>query len=150
VRHQFELAESKQTLAEGLAEYYAANPALKRGSDLQTPQARQFFESHDAVHVLYGCGTSMPDEAVVKLASLLGTTGGLGVLRGYLLYESRDIYRGLPLGETLCAVLMAPYLILRTIWRCIGQRQRWPWDQHHEYMHVPLHEIRTRFGIRVV
>jgi len=127
-RHQFELPDSTQTLAEGLAEYFAANPMLKRDADLLSAQARQFFRSHDTVHVVYGCGTSMPDEAVVKLASLCGTTGGLG---------------------TLLALLAAPYLIARTLWRCLRQRRRWPWEGHDELMHVPLREIRARFGIKV-
>jgi len=148
-RHQFELPDSTQTLAEGLAEYFAANPMLKRDADLLSAQARQFFRSHDTVHVVYGCGTSMPDEAVVKLASLCGTTGGLGVLRGYVHHETLDIYRHLPLRSTLLALLAAPYLIARTLWRCLRQRRRWPWEGHDELMHVPLREIRARFGIKV-
>jgi len=147
--HRFESPDSTQTLAEGLAEYFASNPTLKRDADLLSPQARTFFRSHDTVHVVYGCGTSMPDEAVVKLASLCGTTGGLAVWRGYMNHESFDIYRKLPFGSTLLAVLAAPYLIVRTIWRCMRQRKRWPWDQHQDWMHVPLREIRATFGIRV-
>jgi hypothetical protein len=146
--HAYELASSAQTLAEALGEYYAANAGLKRGSSL-SPEAQEFFRCHDAVHVLYGCGTSMPDEAIVKLASLFGTTGGLSVLRGYRLHESLDIYRKLPLRSTLLALLIAPYLILRTIWRCFRQRDAWPWSQHDEYMNSPLHELRARFGIKI-
>ena len=147
-RHRFESADSTQTLAEGLAEYFAANAALKR-DDLLSPEARRFFRAHDAVHVVYGCGTSMPDEAVVKLASLFGTTGGFGVLRGYLHHESLDIYRKLPLGNTLLAMLTAPWLIARTVWRCLRQPRRWPWEEHAALMHVSLREIRAQFGIRV-
>lgn len=146
--HRFESASSTQTLEEGLAEYFAANPALKRGGSL-SPEAQEFFRCHDAVHVLYGCGTSMPDEAIVKLASLFGTTGGLSALRGYLLHESLDIYRRLPLASTVVALLSAPYLISRTIWRCVRQRSAWPWAQHEPYMNTPLHELRARFGIKV-
>jgi hypothetical protein len=146
--HRFESAASTQTLAEALAEYYAANPALKRGSSL-SPQAQEFFRCHDTVHVLYGCGTSMPDEAIVKLASLFGTTGGISVLRGYRLHESLDIYRKLPLASTLVALLIAPYLIARTIWRCLRQRSAWPWAEHASYTNTPLHELRARFGITV-
>lgn len=147
--HAFELAGSTQTLHEGLAEYFAANPQLKRDANLLSPEARQFFRSHDAVHVLYGCGTSMVDEAIVKLASLFGTTGGLQVLRGYAHVETLDIYTRLPLAGTLRALLMAPYLIVRTLWRCARQPRRWPWAGHEEFMHVPLAELRARFGIRV-
>jgi hypothetical protein len=146
--HRFEFADSTQTLAEALAEYYAANPELKRGEAL-APEARAFFEPHDVIHVVYGCSTTMPDEAVVKLSSMFGTTAGIHALRGYMLYESLDIYRKLPLGSTLVALLAAPYLIGRTIWRCVRQRAKWPWGNHEQYMHTPLRELRVRFGIKV-
>jgi hypothetical protein len=146
--HQFESVFSAQTLAEALAEYYASNPGLKRGESL-SPEARQFFHSHDVVHVLYGCSTSMLDEAIVKLASIFGTTGGLAVLRGYMLHETLDIYKKLPVRSTLVALLLAPFLIVRTVSRCKRQPEAWPWQQHQQYMNVPLRELRTKFGIRV-
>jgi hypothetical protein len=145
---QFQSQASTQTLAEGLDEYYSVNPHLKRGSDL-SPDAREFFRSHDVVHVLYGCGTSMPDEAVVKLSSLFGTTGGFSVLRGYRLHDSLEIYLELPLGGSLIALISAPYLIVRTLWRCSRQTAKWPWSNHEPYMHTGLDELRSRFGIRV-
>lgn len=149
MRHRFESADSTQTLAEGLAEYFAANPALKRDDRLHSAQARLFFRSHDTVHVLYGCGTSMPDEAVVKLVSIFGTTGGVQVLHGYTHHETLDIYTRLPLASTLLAVGAAPYLIVRTLWRCGRQKQRWPWVENQEFLDTPLSELRARFGITV-
>ena len=148
-QHRFESAQSTQTLAQGLAEYFKVNPTLKRDGDLLPPEAKQFFRSHDTVHVVYGCGTTMLDEAVVKLSSLLGTTGGLAVLRGYANYETLDIYTKLPVGGTVLAVLTSPYLIVRTLWRCARQTQRWPWVEHQEYLDVPLNELRSKFGIKV-
>ncbi|MEP7283164.1 MAG: hypothetical protein ABI696_14395 [Rubrivivax sp.] len=147
-RHRFEHQDSEQTLAEGLAEYFAGNPGLERGASL-SPAARDFFRAHDAVHVVYGCGTAMPDEAVVKLASLFGTTGGTSVLRGYLLQESMRIYRRVPLAGTVIALLAAPWLIVRTLLRCLRQQRRWPWFGHEQYLAVPLREIRASFGIKV-
>ena len=148
-RHQFESPLSTQTLAQGLAEYFAANPSLKRQESLLSPEARQFFRSHDIVHVLYGCDTTMPDEAVVKLSSLFGTTGGVGILRGYANHETLDIYTKLPLGGTLLALLVSPYLIVRTVWRCARQTQRWPWVENDQYLETPLAELRSKFGIVV-
>lgn len=39
VVHRFEAQDSTQTLEEGLAEYLSANANLKRGADLQAPEA---------------------------------------------------------------------------------------------------------------
>jgi hypothetical protein len=147
--HRFESPRTTQTLAEGLAEYCAAHSELKRENQLASAEARQFFRSHDIVHVLYGCGTSMPDEAVVKLASLFGTTGGMHVLRGYVHHETLDIYRRLPLTSTLVALLASPYLVARTIWRCSQQLRRWPWAENECFMNVQLDELRAMYGIRV-
>jgi hypothetical protein len=146
--NQFQSATSTQTLDEALAEYYAANPQLKRG-DALSAEAKSFFLSHDVVHVLYGCGTSMPEEAVVKLSSLFGTTGGFAILRGYRLHESLDIYRKLPIGSTLVALAASPYITVRTLWRCAHQRARWPWSNFGEHMQTPLRELRAQFGIKV-
>jgi hypothetical protein len=149
IRHQFELQGSTQTLEEGLVEYFAAHPGLKRDADLLSTEAREFFRSHDVVHVLYGCGTSMPEEAIVKLASLFGTTGGRHVLRGYTHHEALDIYRHLPIAGTLAALMAAPFLILRTVWRCKHQTRPWPWKGFEPYLQVPLVEVRRQFGITV-
>jgi len=149
VQHQFEGAQSDQTLAEGLAEYFAANPNLKRDGDLLSPEAKQFFLSHDIVHVLYGCGTSMPDEAIVKLSSLFGTTAGFSVIRGYTNHETLDIYTKLPVASTVIALVLSPYLIARTLWRCARQKQRWPWVENQQYMNTSLRELRARFGVKV-
>lgn len=136
------------TLAEGLAEYYASNPDLKRDETLR-PEARDFFRCHDAVHVVFGCSTSLADEAVVKLASLFGSTGGLSVLRGYALYDSLDIYRSLPIKEILGTIAAAPIIVPRTIARCLRQSRRWPWGDFTAFADTSLGELRREFGIVV-
>lgn len=146
--HAFEHQNSRQTLADGIAEYYSANPGLAQGRGI-SPEARDFFRCHDAVHVVYGCGNTLNDEAIVKLSSIFGTTGGFGVLRGYRLHESLQIYRKLSVPDVLAAILQSVFIIPRTLARCVRQRSRWPWSDFEKYMHVPLREIRERFGIRV-
>lgn len=91
----------------------------------------------------------MPDEAIVKLSSLFGTTGGLSVLRGYAHHETLDVYARLPAASTVFALLLSPCLIARTVWRCTRQKQRWPWAENQQYFKTPLRELRAQFGIRV-
>lgn len=146
--HAFERQDSAQTLEEGIAEYYQANPGLARGRALST-QAQEFFRCHDAVHVVFGCGTTLNDEAVVKMASIFGTSAGFGVLRGYRLHESLEIYKKLRVSDVLRSIVQSAVLVPRTITRCVRQRRRWPWDDFEAYARVPLREIRQEFGIRV-
>lgn len=141
--------DAPMSLADGLAEYYREHTFLKRGDQLEPP-AREFFRCHDAVHVLYGCDTSLSQEAVVKLSSIFGTTGGMGVLRGYALHDSMDIYRTLKLGEILATAAASFVIVPRTLVRCAGQKARWPWSEFNEHMDTPLRDLRAQFGIRVV
>lgn len=146
--HAFKQQDCTMTLSEGLAEYYARNPRLKRGASLSAP-ARDFFRCHDAAHIVFGCDTSLPHEAVVKLSSMFGTTAGMSVLRGYALYDSLDIYRTLPPGEVLRTLAAALVIVPRTAWRCLRQNKRWPWTGFDPILHMPLRDIRREFGIRV-
>lgn len=146
--HAFQHQESQQTLAEGLAEYFAANPGLSHGRDMSA-EAGEFFRCHDVVHVVFGCDVALDDEAVVKIASLLGTTAGLRVLKGYRLNESLRIYRRLHVADVLRSVARSVVIVPRTALRCLAQKARWPWTEHRQYLHAPLHELREEFGIRV-
>jgi hypothetical protein len=146
--HAFEHQDSVQTLEDGIAEYHRANPGLAKGRTLST-QAREFFRCHDAVHVVFGCGNTLDDEAVVKIASILGTSGGFGVLRGYRLHESLDIYRKQRISDVFRTIAHSVVLVPRTVIRCLGQTRRWPWDDFEPYARVPLRKIREEFGIRV-
>jgi hypothetical protein len=144
----YEIQESPQTLAEGVAEYYAAHPGLSAARDM-SPEARQFFRCHDVAHVVFGCGIGLDDEAVVKLSSIFGTTAGFGVLRGYSLHESRQIYEQLPLRESLRTIAHAVVVVPRTLFRCLRQRARWPWSDFEPLLTTPLRELRRQFGITV-
>jgi len=145
----YELQDSPQTLAEGIAEYHAANPQLADARSL-SPEARAFFRCHDVAHVVYGCTTALDDEAVVKLSSLFGTSAGIGVLRGYRLHESVEIYRQLPLRDLLGTLLRSIVIVPRTLVRCLRQRARWPWADFDGHLGSSLREIRDQYGIRVV
>ena len=144
----FKTQECDLTLAEALSEYYARHPLLKRGPTL-SPAAQDFFRCHDAAHIVFGCDTSLANEAVVKLSSIFGTTAGLGVMRGYALYDSLDIYRKLPLGEVLAVIARAIVIVPQTISRRLRQKKRWPWSQFEEFLDTPLADIRREFGIYV-
>jgi hypothetical protein len=144
----YQTQDSLQTLADGIAEYYAAYPGLAQVRAM-SPEGQQFFRSHDAAHVAFGCGVTLDQEAVVKLSSIFGTTAGFGVLRGYRLHESTRIYEQLALSEVLATILRAIILVPRTVVRCLRQRARWPWDEFEPYLDRPLREIREEFGIRV-
>ena len=146
--HAFQHQESEQTLAQGIEEYLAANPGLAPAR-LMSPAAQEFFRCHDVAHVVFGCSVALDDEAVVKISSMLGTTAGFGVLAGYRLHESRQIYRRLRVLDVLGSIVRSVVVVPRTAFRCLRQRARWPWSEHRQYLQMPLRELRQEFGIRV-
>jgi hypothetical protein len=146
---KYQLSDSSLTLQEGLSEYYASREGLVRGRGI-SPAAREFFRCHDAAHVVFGCTTTLVDEAIVKIWSFFGTTGGLSLLGAYRLPESQEIYEQLEWGEIAGTSLRSLALVPRVLWRCFRMRKRWPWSEFAGYLAVPLAEIRREFGIEVV
>ncbi len=144
----YQQQDSQQTLAEGLAEYFAAHEA-QLSSRISSEAARDFFTAHDTAHVMFGCDINLADEAYLKICSMFGTSEGMGVLRGYALAESKEIYSELSRGEIVQTAFRSLMLVPRALWRCLRMRERWPWRNHQEFVDEPLHKIRARFGIRV-
>lgn len=78
----FQRADVSRTLDEGLAEYYASGSDLAGGRGASA-EAREFFRCHDAARIVFGCSTTLLDEAMVKSWSFFGTTRGLRLFREY-------------------------------------------------------------------
>jgi hypothetical protein len=144
---EYQRPDTQLSLAGGLREYSASRDDLVRGRGI-SPEAREFFRCHDAAHVVFGCSTSLLDEAAVKLWSLFGSTAGLGVLRAYRLPESQEVYEKLAWGEVAITALRSVTLVPRVLWRCSRMRRRWPWSDFDALLDAPLVELRRHYGIR--
>src|SRR5215469_15871298 len=92
-RFEYQRQDSTLTLAAGLDEYYRGHPALIRPEAI-SPESAELFRPHDICHVIFGLDTTMVDEAMADLRTLLGTDVGL---RRYLHYvrtnkEAKQIF----------------------------------------------------------
>ena len=146
---EYERPNATLTLEQGLAEYYGARDDLVTGRGI-SEQAREFFRCHDVAHVVFGCGTTLPQEAIVKFWSLFGTTAGLQLLRAYRLPESQEIYTTIAFREVVSTAAFVLAYAPRILARCFRMRARWPWSKFEPYLSTPLVDIRAEFGIRVV
>ena len=72
---QYQDPDAKMTLEEALQEYYQANADILYRGD-KSVDSVDFFRCHDVAHVVFGCDTSLMNEAMVKTWTVFGTTLG--------------------------------------------------------------------------
>lgn len=144
----YQIQNSSQTLADGIAEYYAVHADHVRTREL-TAEAKEFFRCHDVAHVVFGCDISLSDELVVKISSMFGTSVGISVLRGYRLAESKEVYEKLNLLDVLTTACKSLFLVPKTLFRCSRMCKQWPWDDFDNHLDMPLELIREEFGVIV-
>ena len=146
---RFQSPDCGMTLREGLGEYYASRNDLVTGRGA-SDSARRFFQCHDAAHVVFGCSTSLTNEAMVKIWSFFGTTTGLSLIRDYRSPESKEIYEQIKWSDIPGTALRSMVNVPLVTFRCLRMRKRWPWTEFERYENVRLDEIRREFRIRVV
>lgn len=144
----YQVQHSSQTLADGIAEYYAVHTDQLRTRKFSA-EAKEFYRCHDVAHVLFGCDISLSHELIVKINSIFGTSAGIGVLKGYRLAESKEGYAQLALKDILTTTAKSLLLIPKTLYRCSQMHKRWHWDTFENYLDTPLERIRKEFGVIV-
>ena len=147
---RYQAQHSDQTLREGIAEYYSANPALLDPAGME-PVARQLFRQHDAGHVIFGCDTSLRGETLIDTWTILGSTAGI---KGYIeYYRHPQIYQIFSdvgyLRMTVVFLRCLPEVF--KVWRhCRRLTKRWPWKHYDSMLDESLDDLRSRFNIQVV
>ena len=145
----FQFPDCEMTLAEGLGEFYGSREDLATGRE-PSASAQRLFRSHDVPHVVFGCSTTLTNEAMVKIWSFFGTTAGLSLIREYRSPESKEIYERIEWRDVAGTALRSIVNIPLVLVRCLGMHKRWPWSDFEKYTNVRLADIRREFGIRVV
>ena len=144
--------DSSQTLREGLAEYYRANPGIvTRPADLPA-ESLALFRSHDMCHVIFGLNTSLGDETLADARTLFSCDVGV---RRYVRYLATDqtakaLFKELGYGKALVVTLKSLPRIVRAAVAALGMNKRWPWVPPDAHLDRPLGELRREFGIRVL
>lgn len=144
----YQAQHSSQTLADGIAEYYAVHADQIRTRKFSA-QAKEFYRCHDVAHVVFGCDITLSDELIVKISSVFGTSAGIGVLQGYRLAESKEGYEQLSLIDILITTAKSLFLIPQALYRCSQMHKRWCWTTFDSYLDTPLALIREEFGVKV-
>lgn len=150
VRFNYQRQDSTLTLAQGLDEYYRGHPGLIRLE--ATLESAALFRHHDICHVIFGLDTTMVDEAMADLRTVLSTDVGL---RRYLRYlrtnqEAQQIFKEIGYLRALGATVRAIPRFSRALAEALRARRRWPWEPPEQYLGKPLGSLRATYGIRVL
>ena len=147
---EYQHQDASLTLAEGLAEYRAVNPDLDAARDFAGPGA-EFFRCHDTAHVVFGCSTSLLNEALADTWTLFGTTVAIREFLGFLrIEEHQSIIASVGWRGVVTTFVRALPLLVVVAWRGFRMRSKWPGNSFDAYLERPLSEIRREFRIQVV
>lgn len=143
-------ADSRQSLREGIAEYYAHNSALLDPAGLPAEVA-ELFRQHDAGHVIFGCDTSLRGETLIDSWTIFATTAGL---RGYLEYFKHPQVNQLFAEAGYWRIVREFLRCLPDVFRVLARSRRvsarWPCPDYQRHLDRSLCDIRREFEIRVV
>ncbi len=142
--------DCRLSLRAGLAEYHSSIEGLL-GYDNISSQAQQLFARHDIAHIVFGCDTSVSNEAMVDVWTMFGTDVGIVEYLRYLrTQEATNIIFEMGAWKMLLASVRAVPLLIRAFRATRRMHKRWPWADHDRYLDTPLHDLRAEFGIELV
>jgi hypothetical protein len=149
---RYQQQDSPQTLADGLEEYYTANAGkVARPGDLPS-ESCALFRSHDMCHVAFGLNTTLADEAMADVRTLLSCDVGV---RHYATYLATDkqaqaLFKELGYLKSAWVTVLATPRICRAAVEACRMKKRWPWTPPNSFLGRSLADLRREFGIRLV
>jgi hypothetical protein len=149
---RYQEQDSRQTLREGLDEYYAANVGIVTRPDDLPPESVALFRSHDMCHVIFGLNTSLGDETLADTRTLLSCDVGMRRYTAYLATDrqARKLFKELGMARAVAVTVRSLPRIARAVVESMRMRKRWPWTPPETYQERALAELRREFGIRVI
>jgi hypothetical protein len=152
-RCAYQEQDSQQTLAEGLTEYYAVNGSRVSPPPTLQPESRALFRSHDICHVIFGLDTTLADEGMADVRTLLSCDVGWRRYGRYMTSdpEAKAIFKELGYARAVWATLVIIPRALRAVWEASRRSsKRWPWDPPATYFARSLADLRHEYGIRLI
>jgi hypothetical protein len=111
-------------------------------------EVEQAFEQHDAVHVLFDCGTSIQDEIAVHIWMIFATTANISEMhRAVASQEHRNVLDGIEHFKLIGIWLTCLPRILGIIFHSLGMKKRLSVEDLPQLKEKSIFEIRQEYGI---
>jgi hypothetical protein len=108
----------------------------------------QAFEQHDAVHILFDCGTSIQDEIAVHLWMLFATTAKISEMhRAVANQEHRHVLSGIGHLKLLGIWFVSLPRIIGIIFKSLRMKKRLAVEELSQLKQQSVIEIRQEHGI---
>jgi hypothetical protein len=152
VPHRYQMQDSPQTLAEGLAEYYAVNAGRVTRPEALDADSVALFRSHDICHVIFGLDTTLADETLTDARTLLSCDVGARRYARYLRTDpsAKALFKELGVARALWSVAAAAPRIGRAMIEAWRTPRQWPWDPPADFQERRLGDLRRAFRITVI
>ena len=139
-----------QTLQQGIAEFHKKNQKYFSEKS-QTKEGDDFLKCHDAAHVVFGCGTTLYGEGLVKIWTTFGTDLNFWeVIKGYRSVNAYHLAREFSFSHVAKNIFILLLVIPKVIYRTKRMKKPWPFKDYAVYLNTPIHEIREAYNIQVV
>jgi hypothetical protein len=150
--HAYQKQNSRQTLAEGLEEYYRANEGVVARPASLPPESMALFRSHDMCHVIFGLSTTIADETMADIRTLLSCDVGWKRYAHYLRTDAQTkaLFKDLGVRRAVLATLRSLPRIARAFVEARRMRKKWPWIPPLSYLTRTLDDLRREHGIRII
>ena len=110
----------------------------------------QIFEQHDAVHVLFGCSTTIKDEIAAHLWMLFGTTAKKDEMHQVVAKsEHRHVLSNIGHLKLIGIWIICLPRFLSIIIKCSRMKKRLALEELEKLKQQPIGEIRRQYGIVV-
>ena len=142
--------DSKMTLREAIQELRVAEEQKSDISVKMSTEIMSAFEHHDAVHVLFCCGTTIQDEIAAHVWMVFGTTAKLSEMhRSVANLEHRNVLSGIGHLKLIGIWVSCLPRIFGIIAKCSRMKKRLALEEFAKLKERPLCDIRCEYGIVV-
>lgn len=118
-------------------------------TETMSSEIEESFEQHDAVHVLFGCGTSIQDEIAAHIYMLFGTTAKVGEMhKAVAAKEHRSVLSGIGHFKLTGIWIGCVPRIARIILNCLRMKKKVAFEEIASLKNQSLSDIRREHGIR--